>query len=295
MQKTSNLPRVAVLLSAYNGERWLHGQISSIENQDDVQLDIYVSIDLSTDGTLAFFEKASSVNPNIRILPYGARFGGAAPNFYRLISEVDFTGYDFVVFADQDDIWHPDKLQRACCILSSGWADVYSSNVIAFWEKGHEERIDKAQPQRKFDHFFEAAGPGCTYVFKQEVMLKLQEFVRVLPENTKKTILHDWLSYGFCREQGYRWYIDPNPSIRYRQHENNQIGTNNNWVAYKKRFFMIWNQDYRKQVELLVGTVAPEHLSDISSRLFLLKNFSQLRRRPRDRYFLLVLLLLGIY
>lgn len=295
MIKTNYSYRVAVLLAAYNGERWMHEQLAAIESQIDVSLDVFVSVDLSSDRTHELFQVLAGTDSRIHLLSYGERFGGAAPNFYRLISEVNFSNYDFVAFADQDDIWHPDKLQRACGTLSSGNADVYSSNVTAFWADGHEELIDKAQPQRQLDHFFEAAGPGCTYVFKQEVMQELQAFVRTLPSNVKNEVLHDWLSYAFCREKGYRWYIDPEPSMRYRQHESNQVGTNNNWAAYKKRFAVIRNKTYRKQVEALIATVAPERLLDISNRFFLLKNFTQLRRRRRDRYFLLVMLLLGIY
>lgn len=286
---------VAILLAAYNGVRWLDEQLESIGGQVGVQLDIFVSVDLSTDNTHEYFRELAASNSRIRLLPYGERFGGAAPNFYRLISEVDFEDYDFVAYADQDDIWHVDKLKRACNVLGSGKADVYSSNVTAFWANGREELVDKAQSLRRLDYFFEAAGPGCTYVFKQGVMLELQKFVRTLPDHVKKEVLHDWLSYAFCRERGYRWYIDPMPSVRYRQHADNVVGTNNNWVAYKKRFALIRTKAYRKRVESLVGTVAPQRLADVSSRFFLLKNIMQLRRRTRDRYFFLFILLLGIY
>ncbi|WP_312478914.1 glycosyltransferase [Stutzerimonas nitrititolerans] len=286
---------VAILLAAYNGVRWLDDQLESIVGQIGVQLDIFVSVDLSTDNTYEYFRELAASNSRVRLLSYGERFGGAAPNFYRLISEVDFEDYDFVAYADQDDIWHFDKLKRACDVLASGEADVYSSNVTAFWSDGREELIDKAQPSRRLDYFFEAAGPGCTYVFQKSVMLELQVFVRSLPEDVKKEVLHDWLSYAFCRERGFRWYIDPTPSVRYRQHASNVVGTNNNWVAYKKRFALIRTKAYRKRAESLVGAIAPQRLADISNRFFLVKNFMQLRRRKRDRYFLLFMLLLVIY
>lgn len=295
MQNLNGLPRVAILLTAYNGARWLNEQLETIRSQVGIQLDIFVSVDLSDDNTYELFQKQAVADSRIHLLAYGERFGGAAPNFYRLISEVNISDYDFVSFADQDDIWHSDKIKRACDVLRTGGADVYASNVTAFWVDGHEELIDKAQPQRLLDHFFESAGPGCTYVFKQEVMLELQMFVRNLSIDSNNCVMHDWCSYAFCRERGYVWYIDHQPSMRYRQHEHNQIGANNNWTAYKERFAMIRNKTYRRQVEALVEMVAPERLPSLSSRFYLLKNFSQLRRRPRDRYFLLVMLLLGIY
>ncbi|MFX1712301.1 glycosyltransferase [Stutzerimonas stutzeri] len=288
-------PKVAVLFTAYNGASWIVEQLYSILNQMSVRVTVIISLDLSSDGSFALCQGLSKTCANVQLLSYGERFGGAAPNFYRLISEVDFSGYDFVAYADQDDIWLPDKIRRACDLLRSGNGDVYSSNVTAFWADGREELIDKAQPQRQLDHFFEAAGPGCTYVFKQQVMLELQAFVRTLPIPVKQGILHDWLSYAFCRERGYRWYIDPKPSVLYRQHASNEVGTNNNWLAYKKRLALIRTKAYRKRVMLLVGTVAPERLSTISSRFFLLRNFAKLRRRARDRYFLLLMLIIGAY
>ena len=45
------LPKIAVLLAAYNGEYWIMDQINSILKQNNVQVDIFVSIDLSSDGT----------------------------------------------------------------------------------------------------------------------------------------------------------------------------------------------------------------------------------------------------
>lgn len=49
--KTDNLPKVAVLLAAYNGMQWIKEQIDTVFNQQDVDVTIYISVDLSTDGT----------------------------------------------------------------------------------------------------------------------------------------------------------------------------------------------------------------------------------------------------
>ena len=97
--------KVAVLLAAYNGMKWIDEQIQSILNQKQVSVDIHISVDVSTDGTYEHCLQLASQYSNIYVLPYGVRYGGAARNFYRLIRDVDLTGYDFVSFADQDDIW----------------------------------------------------------------------------------------------------------------------------------------------------------------------------------------------
>ena len=293
--KTDNLPKVAVLLAAYNGMQWIKEQIDTVFNQQNVDVTIYISVDLSTDGTYEWAEQLAETHTNVVLLPYGERFGGAGPNFFRLVKDVEFSGFDAVSFADQDDIWSLDKLSKAYQLISTGKCDVYSSNVTAFWADGRECLIKKSQPQKKLDHFFEAAGPGCTYVFSQAAMQAFKAFLIAAGDDLKQVSLHDWLAYAFCREQGYKWFIDEWPSMRYRQHENNQVGTNNNLTAYKKRFAMVRAKWLRNQVNIITALVAPEKLAQLNSSLYLMANFNELRRRYRDRLFLFLMVLFGIY
>lgn len=288
-------PKIAILLAAYNGMQWIAEQIETIFNQQGVGVTVFISVDLSTDGTYEWTEQLAEKHNNVVLLPYGERFGGAGPNFFRLVKDVDFSGFDAVSFADQDDIWHPEKLGRAYSKISAGYCDVYSSNVTAFWADGREVLIKKSQPQKKLDHFFEAAGPGCTYVFSNAAIQAFKEFLITAGESLNQVSLHDWSAYAFCREQGYRWFIDEWPSMRYRQHENNQVGTNNNLTAYKKRFAMVRGQWLKNQVNTITALVAPEKFAQIDSRLYLIANFSELRRSYRDRLFLFVTVLFGIY
>lgn len=84
-------------------------------------------------------------------------------------------------------------------------------------------------------------------------------------------------------------------SMYYRQHESNQIGANHGWGAWSARWKMLRSKSFRKQVNLIASLVSPERVRDISDNLFLLKNCSQLRRRPRDAFFLFLLILFGVY
>jgi rhamnosyltransferase len=288
-------PKVAVLLAAHSGIRWIPEQLESILAQDRVQVKIFVSVDPSNDGTYEYLESKSKENSHIVVLSYGMRFGGAAPNFFNLFVNVDFSCFDAVAFADQDDIWFNNKLIRACELLRSGICDIYSSNVIAFWSTGKKILIDKSQPQRLYDHFFEAAGPGCTYVFNSSVASIFQNFILEKRELLRDIALHDWLAYAFFRERGFIWFIDPVPSMLYRQHLGNQIGTNVGLQAYKKRLSLVRGRWYRQQVELIAGLVAPEVSVSLKKRVFLMVNFNQLRRRLRDRLFLLTLVITGMY
>lgn len=287
-------PRVAVLLAAYNGIEWIEEQVDSILAQKNVDITLFISVDLSTDGTDVWVSNLANKNENIKFLAYGERFGGAGANFYRLLRDVDLEGFDYVSFSDQDDIWLEGKLERACSFISAKSCDVYSSDVIAFWDDGKQQLIKKSYSQKKYDHFFEAAGPGCTYVFNAPSANKFQSFVKNKKELVDNISLHDWLAYAFCRENGFVWFIDSQPMMLYRQHNNNQVGINEGFKAYKKRFLLIRSHWYRNQVENIASLVSQSPLR-IDRYFFRLAHALKFRRRLRDRFLILFIILLGIY
>ena len=296
----SSTPRIAVLLAAYQGMKWIEQQVDSILTQEAVQLSLFISVDAGSDaaqndGTLAWCQHLSDTRDNVVVLPFGERFGGAGANFFRLLEDVDFSEFDAVSFADQDDIWLSDKLKRAWHEISSGKCLAYSSNVMAFWPDGRELLVRKAYPQRRYDHYFEAAGPGCTYVFHQSVAVRLQRFIRANKALMQQVELHDWFAYAYCREQGIPWYIDEHASMMYRQHTSNQIGVNQGVRAYLSRLHKVAKKSYRKQVEALATILAPELVTNVRSYRFRLRHALQCRRRLRDRFALLIMFLLFIY
>lgn len=294
--------RICVLLAAYNGFNSIQEQLNTIIQQANVIVDIVISIDLSDDDTLVLCSDYAKKNTNVRLLSYGERFGGAGKNFYRLLKDVELSGYDYIAFSDQDDIWPENKLTKAIEKLQQ--YDCYSANVTAFWEDGREVLIDKAQPQREWDYLFEAAGPGCTYVFKSEVAIHFKAWLLERYDKiTHDITLHDWLIYAFCRHFGYRWFIDPRPMMRYRQHANNQVGTNNSISAAKKRLMLIKGKWYRSQVTKIAEHLKLQNISIVKhglnkgyiGNLYLLFHVNQLRRRLRDRIALSFALLFNIF
>lgn len=292
--------KVAVLLAAYNGKNWIEEQIQTILMQTDVEVTVFISVDQSTDNTEELITNISRKIDNIRPLPYGRKFGGAAKNFYRLIEDVDFTEFDFVSLSDQDDIWYPHKLITAIRKISEGY-DFYSSNVMAFWPSGRKKIINKAQTQVKYDYFFEAAGPGCTYVFNAQKAFELKKFFIENHHLVNDIALHDWLIYAFARNNNYKWYIDNAPSMNYRQHSNNQVGANVTFSAALKRIKLIKNKWYRQEI-LKLATLfkLPEnHFVFLCLQekklinIFIIKNIHKTRRRIRDRLMLLCASLLN--
>ncbi|WP_116828987.1 glycosyltransferase family 2 protein [Pseudomonas syringae] len=292
---SSVFPKVAVLLAAYNGMAWIEAQLDSILKQTNVCVSVFISVDTSTDGTEACCADCAQHHASISLLPPAGRFGGASRNFFRLIRDVDFSTFDYVAFSDQDDIWHPDKLQRAVAALAPGHHDAYSSNVTAFWPDGQRVLLDKAQPQVQWDYLFEAAGPGCTYVMNRRLADAFKSSLLSHWDAAQAVSLHDWYCYAFARSHGFRWLIDPVPGMDYRQHANNQVGANTGLASLISRLKKIADGWWAEQVVLIGQLIGDSQLhpagKHVSTRLSFLKlafKAAQCRRRPRDKIFFII-------
>jgi len=289
----ANLSSIAVFLTAYNGEDWVASQVSSIFNQEEMYLHLFISVDLSTDGTYEWCKTLEKEHANVTVLEYGERFGGAAKNFFRLIKEVNFSKFDYIAFADQDDVWFSDKLSHGIRQMNINYAEAYSANIIAFWPDGREKLIDKSQSQREFDYLFEAAGPGCTYIFTNKAASLIKHYLTRFPE-LNQFVLHDWLSYAILRHNKYKWFIDPIPKMKYRQHDSNQVGANVSLKGIIYRLHYIVSGQAFDSINLLVNVL---NIPDIqlSSRKGILKlafKAGKLRRRRVEQLFAFIVLFL---
>jgi len=285
-------PHMAICLAVYNGAEWLCDQITSIFKQNGVFVTIFISVDKSIDGSEALVDHLAKSDDRIKVMKHGLKFGGAAPNFFRILSETNFADFDYVCFADQDDLWKPEKLLRAHEKLSSTGASAYSSNVIAFWPDQRCLTINKAQKQVKWDFLFEAAGPGCTYVMQKDLVVAAQAVIQRRPAELQQVGLHDWFMYAFARANGFRWVIDNYAGMLYRQHENNQIGVNSGWKALVYRARKVYSGWGLSQSALIAELVGLENNQIVSrwsngSRIglfWLACNASKCRRRTRDKW-----------
>jgi rhamnosyltransferase len=247
--------KIAVLMATYNGHNWLPEQIKSILKQVNVDLTLYISDDGSSDGTCEIITKMAADDPRIVLLSNVKRMGSAGKNFYRLICDVDVSSFDYIAFADQDDIWRLDKLSRHIGLIQNSHAEAVSSNVLAFWPDGSQKLIDKSQPQKSFDFLFESAGPGCTFLMTSWLVGEVRRQL-TNDSGARDVIMHDWLTYAICRAHGKSWIIDAVPSMQYRQHQHNVIGANSGLRAILTRLNKINNGWYRHEVALIARVVA---------------------------------------
>jgi rhamnosyltransferase len=296
------MKRVAILLATYNGEAWLEEQLCSILAQADIDLDIYISDDLSVDRTCSIVKACRKDHPNIIMLPSKDKFGSAAANFFRLLRDADLTQVDYVALSDQDDIWFEDKLMHAITLINQRNVDAYSSNVTAIWPNGKKKLINKAQTQQQFDYMFESAGPGCTFVLTKRVALELQQFLIANQEKCQQVALHDWFIYAFARSKGFKWFVDSESHMLYRQHADNVVGANVGFKAKCVRWKKLREGWLIKQALLIADILGYTDAWPISKlkryslldRLVLIVNIKKFRRRLRDRIALALFLLMPL-
>lgn len=290
--------RVCVLLAAYNGEKYIKEQLDSILSQQGVELDIYISLDVSTDST---YELISSYfkEKNVHVLEYGEQFGSAGRNFFHLLCEVDFSAYDYISFSDQDDIWLPNKLEVSISCIHAQKSDAYSGNVTAFWFDGRKALVKKDYKQVEFDYLFEAPGPGCSFVLSNKLAMDIKCCLLSKKEQIDKLWLHDWFCYSFARSNDYKWYIDSEPLMLYRQHGTNEVGVNTGLKAMIIRFKKVLSGEALDKVLLQACFLNQEELP-----IMLLKNRNMLslfklsllskkcRRKKSEQYFFSIALFL---
>jgi len=288
----------AVLLATHNGARWIDEQLLSIYSQVGVRMTVIASDDSSVDGTRERLEAWATRKPLHLLSPAAERLGSANRNFLRLIRDAPIGDATHVGLADQDDIWAEDKCLRACTELAHRHADAYSSDVTAFWPDGRRTRLRKSGRALRYDHLFESAGPGCTFVFPRDVFERLRAWVRLRFDALQEIKVHDWLIYAYARTQGWPWVIDARPGLLYRQHGANELGANVGRKAILARIRNVRAGSYRRDV-LRVATAVEDRSwvthaltrFNLRDRLRLAAAVGDFRRRRRDQVMLAVFFL----
>jgi len=211
--------KVAVLMSTYNGEKYLEKQLDSILSQKgDYSIEIIIRDDGSTDNTKNILKKYCKQYNNIRW--YAGVSKGPALSFIELLRKNK--GYDFYAFSDQDDYWLPNKLSRAIEKLMDEKASLYFANAMLVDSDLNLLNINvyKQSPKLDFKTLTCAGGIlGCTLVLNNDLAKCIQN-----SNYPKKIIMHDFYISEVCAAIGKKIIYDPECVMYYRQHNNNVVG-----------------------------------------------------------------------
>jgi len=308
---SATLPEVVVLLATYNGMRWLPEQLASILAQERVRVRIVALDDESTDSTRDWLVEQSHADARLTVLPSMGASGSSAANFYRLIAHVKPPRDGYLAFSDQDDVWLPGKLARHVDLLRSGQHDGISSSVTAFSPDGARRVIRKDYPQRRFDYLTESPGPGCTFVLTPRMAALVAEQLADDESPARDAAHHDSLIYALARGRGWSWHIDGATTLDYRQHDSNVMGANTGLRPALARLRLIRQHWHRTQAIIharsALRVASPDNAAGIADMLRLLEGrgirkrwalasrAGQMRRRPRDRTIIGLLIAIGVW
>lgn len=256
------MPLVAILLATRNGERFLQEQLASYERQTFRDWELYASDDGSSDRTIALIQDFVQTQ-NRKVVVRSGPQRGYSQNFMSLVLDVSVAA-DFFAFSDQDDIWSDDKLERALGWLNTIPADdpaVYFTRTELMDEAGNYLGLSPLF-QRTPDFrnaLVQNIGGGNTMVFNKAARQLLIDF------GAHDAVSHDWWLYQVVTGAGGAVRYDPVPSVKYRQHGKNMVGSGAGWRARMDRLRLMaagrvrrWNAANLKALGGCKALLSPE-------------------------------------
>lgn len=227
------MDKIQVLLSTYNGEKYLKEQIESILMQEEVEVSILIRDDGSCDRTVEIIENFAKENTNITY--YKGTNLGPARSFLDLLNHSG--EFHYFAFADQDDVWKPNKLISAIHKLQEveeNKPSLYLSALEVVDENLNPIEIKKVDGNFCFEgEIIKNFATGCTQVFNKS----LRNIINSYTPNY--LIMHDSWITRVCYAIGGNVIIDDKSYILYRQHEKNVLGYQDKGFQKLKRQFKI--------------------------------------------------------
>lgn len=238
---------VSVLMSTYNGERYLRQQINSILEQEGVRIHLLVRDDGSTDNTLDILNDYAKKG---LLRWYQGENLKSARSFLKLLK--DSEKCDYYAFADQDDYWEIDKLKIAIEQLQKYKEDTYALYL--------------AQPQAADEHLtplpteqfkpLNTFGESLVYRFAMGCTMVMNNKLRnvIITHEQQYPCMHDIWIYTIAHAIGAKVVWDNNPHTINRQHGNNVVGLGESfkakWRARLKRISNKEEERYHQNAEV---------------------------------------------
>jgi glycosyltransferase involved in cell wall biosynthesis len=268
---------VTILLCTLDGERFLAEQLASLEAQTLVDWNMVAADDGSRDSTLALLRQFQQKHGAGRVTIGSGPRRGFVANFLQLACREDLNS-SYYAFCDQDDLWEADKLERALSVVGKGPAPaVYCSRTTLINEAGAVVGLSPAfrRPPSFQNALVQSIAGGNTFVFNEAVRNLLRHAgpdVRV-PS-------HDWWLYLVTTACGGRVYYDLRPSVRYRLHNENEVGSNLGVQARMLRLHMLLKGRFRQWMHDNIAALQPLKPFMTDGALNALDHFERARELP---------------
>lgn len=244
MNHQENSPIVCILMSTYNGEKFLAEQLQSIEEQTHKNWRLVISDDGSSDNTLAIAKQFQSKWGNNRLEIRQGPQQGFCQNFLSMTCDTTLRA-DLYAFSDQDDVWLADKLERATVYFvknnESQLPRAYGSRTQIVDEtlKPLGFSPEFTLPRSFRNALVQSISGGNTQVFNQAAKQLFEQ------AGSQIVVSHDWWLYQIVKGAGGIFYYDPKPTLLYRQHANALVGGNSSFRARIERIFYVLNGRFK--------------------------------------------------
>ncbi len=217
---------IDILLATYNGEKYIREQIDSILNQTYKNIRLIISDDCSSDTTPEILKEYEEKDKRI-ILYIQEKNLGVVKNIEFLLKKVESPYY---MLADQDDYWMPEKVEKTLEKLQEENSDLAFGDLEVVDEKLNTiypsfndymlltRKIKKYINSYKLNYLYNCV-TGCTILAKKETI----KYFLPLPTISKRLIHDHWI--GLMVSLNGKLVYVPEKYIKYRQHGDNQVGT----------------------------------------------------------------------
>lgn len=209
---------VAILISTYNGERYIKDQLDSIFNQNFQEFHVYIRDDGSLDSTCKVIEDyIIEYDLKDKITFWKGGNIGFCSSFFELLKKADDAQY--WAFCDQDDVWLTDKLENAY-----NWMIANDKTKPLLYSSGFEIAnedltIRKKYPRSDFDYrFYNSITCNLFFGFSMVINGVLRKMLLMAdPKNVK---YHDWFAAMITVAFG-KYYLSEKTEAVHRQYSNN--------------------------------------------------------------------------
>ncbi|MCT7584007.1 glycosyltransferase family 2 protein [Aliarcobacter butzleri] len=232
------MSKISILLSTYNGKKYIKEQLDSIFNQTYKNIEIIVRDDGSSDNTIEILK-------SYNIEPIDTKVNlGAMGSFEELLKyALQNSNSDYFMFCDQDDVWDTKKVEKTLAKMEEMEKEFGNIPLLVHTDlEVVNERLNTINSSfmefQKIDHSKKSFNnllmqniiTGCTMMINR----KLAQKCLPIPDGA---IMHDWWIGLVASKFGEIGYLDE-VTIKYRQHASNTIGAKgfSYWEIIKKGF-----------------------------------------------------------
>lgn len=255
---------VAIVLATYNGSRFIRQQIESIQAQSYGLWSLYIRDDGSRDDTVAIVQEIAAADHRIRLVQDSLGNQGAIGNFAALMEFALEAGADYVFFADQDDVWLPEKValmledMRRLEVEAGKEVPLLVHSDLSVVDDGLVQRAESFMRYSKLMPVSEDLGvllcqnrvTGCAAVINRNLL----ELACPLP---KEVLMHDWWLAQLAAAAGRIGFVAA-PLVKYRQHGGNVLGAISLWSRVRR--LLTSRTEWQKFAHVVRGSVHQAHM-----------------------------------